>query len=222
MKPQWQFSMHGLRFGLAARRHDDFNDNNRRNVNLNRQPSNRLEMALKSLGADGSMKTYVHLFDKLCRHDNLLLAFLNAKKGKSEKRYVLDFEKNLVNNLYSLQWELLTHTYQPKPLTIFTVRDPKTRRISASDFRDRVVHHAVCNVIDSIFESRFICDTYANRKGKGTLAALNRFQCFLRKVAGSGRLICRERERVHSWLCSEMRHTALFRDSRPRSIAFHP
>ena len=215
MKPQWQFSMHGLRFGLAARRYNDFNDNNRRNVNLNRQPSNRLEMALKSLGADGSMKTYVHLFDKLCSNDNLLLAFLNAKKGKSEKRYVLDFEKNLENNLSALQWELLTHTYQPKPLTIFTVRDPKSRKISASAFRDRVVHHAIINIIGSIFESRFIHDTYANRKGKGTLAALNRFQYFLRKVAANGNPTSRERERVHSRLCPEMRHKALFRYSRP-------
>ncbi len=140
------------------------------------------------------MKTYCNLYQHLCSYENLLLAFINARKRKSLKPYVLDFEANLQNNLFSLQWELLTHTYKPKPLTTFTVRDPKTRKISASDFRDRVVHHAICNIIAPIFESRFICDTYANRKGKGTLAALKRFDSFLRKVTGNGRINRRERE----------------------------
>jgi len=195
VEPQWELIVPGLRFGLAARRYNDFNINNRRNVNLNRQPSNRAEMARKCLGAHDSMKSYKRLFEKACSYDNLLLAFMNARKGKTEKEYVLDFEKNLENNLYSLQWELLTHTYRPKPLTMFTVHDPKTRKISASDFRDRVVHHAVCNIIGPIFESRFISDTFANRKGKGTRAALNRFQGFLRSVTKNGKTICRERER---------------------------
>ena len=142
-----------------------------------------------------TMKTHRNLFQKLCSYDNLLLAFMNARKGKAKKEYVIEFGQNLENNLYALQWELLTHTYRPKPLTTFTVHDPKTRKISASNFRDRVIHHAVCNIIAPIFESRFICDTFANRKGKGTLAALNRFQHFLLKVAGSGRPICRERDK---------------------------
>ena len=142
-----------------------------------------------------TMRTHRNLYQNLCGYGNLLLAFQNAKKGKAKKQYVIDFEQNLENNLYALQWELLTHTYKPMPLTVFTVRDPKTRRISASNFRDRVIHHAVCNIIAPVFESRFICDTFANRKGKGTLAALNRFQQFIRKVAGSGKPTCRERER---------------------------
>ncbi len=83
----------------------------------------------------------------------------------------------------------MTHTYKPKPLTTFTVRDPKTRKISASNFRDRVVHHAICIIITPIFESRFIHDTYANRKGKGTLAALKRFDYFLKKVTKNGKLV---------------------------------
>ena len=140
------------------------------------------------------METYRNLYQALCSHENLRAAFLNASKGKTQNDYVTSFEKNLENNLYALQWELLTHTYKPRPLAIFTVRDPKTRKISASDFRDRVVHHAVCNIVGPIFESRFICDTFANRKGKGTLAALNRFQYFLCRVAGNGRPTCRERE----------------------------
>ena len=146
-------------------------------------------------GISVSMKTYRNLFAKVCDYGNLHDAFLNASSGKTKKGYVIEFEKNLNNNLYALQWELLTRTYKPHPLTTFTIRDPKTRKISASHFRDRVIHHAICNVISPIFESRFIFDTFANRKGKGTLAALKRFDCFMRKVTGNGRTVSRERER---------------------------
>ncbi|MCX6770658.1 MAG: reverse transcriptase/maturase family protein [Candidatus Micrarchaeota archaeon] len=141
------------------------------------------------------MKTYRNLFAKVCDYDNLYDAFLNASAGKTKKQYVIDFEKSLDNNLYALQWELFTRTYKPHPLTTFTIRDPKTRKISASHFRDRVIHHAICNVIAPIFESRFIFDTFANRKGKGTLAALERFDHFMHKVTGNGKIIQRERER---------------------------
>jgi len=51
----------------------------------------------------------------------------------------------------------------------FIIRDPKTRKISKSYFRDRVVHHALCNVIEQLFEKRFIFDNYANMIGKGAL-----------------------------------------------------
>ena len=67
-------------------------------------------------------------------------------------------------------------------MTTFTVRDPKTRKISASHFRDRVVHHAICNIIEPIYEPRFIHDTFANRKGKGTSGILKRADQFIRKV----------------------------------------
>lgn len=132
------------------------------------------------------MQTYNNLYPKLCDYDNLLLAFTKARKGKSGKEYVQLFEKNLPNELFKLQWELLTEIYKPAPLTTFTVRDPKTRKISASHFRDRVVHHAICNIIEPIFESRFIFDTFANRKGKGTSAILKRFDSFKRKVGPGG------------------------------------
>lgn len=131
------------------------------------------------------MRTYRNLFQKLCSFENLQLAFQKARKRKTKKAYVQAFEKNLANELYALQWELLTGIYRPGPLTTFTVRDPKTRKISASHFRDRVVHHAICNVIEPIFESRFIYDCHANRKGKGTSRTLERADLFIRK-AGNG------------------------------------
>jgi retron-type reverse transcriptase len=96
--------------------------------------------------------------------------------------YVGEFESDLEANLMQLKYELETLSYLPAPLSTFIIRDPKTRKISASDFRDRVVHHALVNVVGPIFESRFIFDSWANRKGKGTHKAVLRCESFMRKV----------------------------------------
>jgi hypothetical protein len=197
--------------------YNNLGNNNRRDVNFGNANSDNNRFGNDSgllQGNSDSMKTYRYLYPRLCGYDNLLLAFAKAKKRKSKKECVLEFEQNLENNLYALQWELLTHTYQPRPLTTFTVRDPKTRKISASNFRDRVVHHAICNAIEPIFEPRFIFDTFANRKGKGTLATLKRFDVFMRRVSVNGMLTSRERVQCqsHRRLRAQGGHTALLRN----------
>lgn len=136
------------------------------------------------------MKSYDNLYGKLCSYDNLEIAFKNAKKRKSSKPYVLEFEKHIKENLQVLRAELLLHSYKPQPLKTFIIRDPKTRKISKSHFRDRVVHHALCNIIESIFEKSFICDSYANRKNKGSLKALERFDYFKRKASKNNTRNC--------------------------------
>ncbi len=128
------------------------------------------------------MKTYKNLYSKIISYENLFLAWQKARKEKTKKEYVIEFEKDLEVNLIELREELLSQNYDPKPLITFILRDPKTRKISKSDFRDRIVHHAICNVLEPIFEKIFIYDSYANRKGKGTLFALKRFEIFRRKV----------------------------------------
>ena len=87
------------------------------------------------------------MFEKLCSYENLELAFNKAGKRKTKKRYVKRFENKLKENLTKLKKELLTQTYKPHGLKTFILRDPKTRKISKSAFRDRVVHHALCNII---------------------------------------------------------------------------
>ncbi len=180
--------------GLVARDNNNWNDNNRRNVNLNNAPSNGLGMTRACileiiLFICGNMKTYGNLYSQLCSYENLELAFEKARKRKTTKEYVIEFEADLESNLMQLKQELETSSYRPAPLTLFTIRDPKTRRISASHFRDRVVHHALCNVIELIFDKNFIYDSFANRKGKGTHAAILRFEDFMRKVTRNGRII---------------------------------
>jgi len=116
---------------------------------------------------------------------NLLLAYKKARKGKTKKPYVIEFEKDVAGNLFQLQKELIKQIYQPKPLVTFILRDPKTRKISKSDFRDRIIHHALIKIIEPIFDKTFIYDSCANRKGKGTLFALKRFDKFKRKVTNN-------------------------------------
>jgi len=134
------------------------------------------------------MKTYKNLYNKITNLNNLILAWKKARKGKTKKDYVIEFEQDFKKNLLELQFELKTQTYKPKPLTTFVLRDPKTRKISKSDFRDRVVHHALVRVIEPIFDKTFIYDSCANRKGKGNLFALKRFYSFARKISENGKI----------------------------------
>ncbi len=138
------------------------------------------------------MRTYKNLYEKIISLDNLSLAWMKARKRKTKKEYVIEFEKNLLKNLTKLHNELNFQTYKPKPLETFILKDPKTRKISKSDFRDRIIHHALIKILEPIFDKTFIYDSYANRKGKGTLKALQRFDFFKRKVSNNGEVIKNE------------------------------
>jgi RNA-directed DNA polymerase len=130
------------------------------------------------------------LYSELCSIDNLLLAFNNAKKGKTKRRYVKRFQANLKENPEKLQGELINQAYQSKPFKVFILRDPKTRKITKSAFRDQVVNHALCNIITPIIEKSFIYDSHANQIGKGTLKAIERFDYFKRKVSKNNTREC--------------------------------
>jgi len=135
------------------------------------------------------MKTYRNLYEKICSFDNLLDAYRKARNGKRSTYHVGRFELNLEQELLTLKQELESESYHPSSLHRFVIRDPKSRVIHAPAFRDRVVHHAICNVLEPIFDKTFIHDSYASRKGKGTHAALMRFDEFKRKVSGNGSLV---------------------------------
>jgi retron-type reverse transcriptase len=129
----------------------------------------------------GQLKTYNHLYPKVHDFENLYLAYRKARKGKRGRTQPAQFERVQEEQLIALQDELQAFTYQPGTYHNFYVHDPKKRLISAAPFRDRVVHHALYRVIEPIWESRFIDDTYANRVGRGTHSALDRAQSFARK-----------------------------------------
>ena len=121
------------------------------------------------------------MYKQLYRWDNLWLAHRKAARGKRGKPAAAAFEFKLADELLTLQEELQSKTYQPGPYHSFFIHDPKRRLISAAPFRDRVVHHVLCNLIEPIFERSFIFDSYANRVGKGTHRALDRVQQFARR-----------------------------------------
>lgn len=159
-----------------------FNANGRNN--LDNDNGRFVEYASLLLGLDTKM------YNKLCSYENLLLAYKKARKGKTKKRYVKRFQDDLLNKIKLLREELKSFTYTPYRLKVFILRDPKTRKISKSAFRDRVVHHALCNLIVPIFEKSFIYDSHANQIGKGTHKALERFDKFKRKVSKNNTKAC--------------------------------
>jgi retron-type reverse transcriptase len=128
------------------------------------------------------MKTYKHLYERIVSFENLLAAYKTFRKGKRFKDDVLKFEYNYESELFKLQEELIGHSYAPLPPRRFFIYEPKKREIVAACVRDRVVHHALCRVVEPIFNKRLIYDTYACIAGKGTLAAIERFEEFKRKL----------------------------------------
>jgi hypothetical protein len=121
------------------------------------------------------------MFAQIASWENLLLAYRKASQGKRGKANVAAFEYRLEENLLDLQAELRRGIYRPGGYVSFVIHEPKRRIISAAPFRDRVVHHALCNLIEPLFERSFIAGSYANRIGKGTHRALDRCQQFARQ-----------------------------------------
>jgi retron-type reverse transcriptase len=126
------------------------------------------------------MKRHRKLWHRITDWENLLLAARKAQKGKRFRDTVLAFNDNLEGELLKIQAELRQKTYHPGDYKTFEIYEPKPRLISAAPYRDRVVHHALCNVIIPLIEPSFITDTYANRTGYGNHRALQRFIEFAR------------------------------------------
>ena len=120
------------------------------------------------------------LFEQACSYANLHLATKRAVRGKITNPDVARFHMNREFELLSIQEELLSGAYQPRTYHCFTIYEPKKRTICAAVFRDRVIHHAICNILEPIFERFFIHDSYACRRDKGTHRAVNRVRKFLR------------------------------------------
>lgn len=104
--------------------------------------------------------------------DNLILAYNKARKGKNSQYGVRLFEKDLEKNLIKLQRELVSLTYKTSDYSVFTIYDPKEREIFRLPFRDRVVHHAIMNLLEPIWTSVFISNSYSCIKGRGIHGAL--------------------------------------------------
>lgn len=124
------------------------------------------------------MKRAGQLMRTIAEPGNLRLAFWKAAKGKRDKPSCLTFQAGLDDNLEELREDLLGERVALGDYHYFQIRDPKERTICAASFRERVLHHALMNVVEPILERAAIFDSYACRRGKGRLAAINRAQRF--------------------------------------------
>jgi len=132
------------------------------------------------------MQREKNLFPRVVAFDNLYRAFGGASHGKRDRPEVREFEYHLETRLWEIREELAAGEYAWGPFHRFRVRDPKRREIRAAPFRDRVVHHALFNVLDPIFQRGFIADSYACIPGRGTHRAARRYRAFVRARAGRG------------------------------------
>ena len=118
------------------------------------------------------------LFPGIASFAALEAAAQRAARGKRRKPGVAAFLAHLEPEVLRLERELLSGAWRPGRYVEIAIRDPKPRTVSAAPFRDRVVHHALCAVIEPLFERGFVFDSYANRTGKGTHRAVARYERF--------------------------------------------
>lgn len=126
------------------------------------------------------MKSWGNLYPRICSLENLYAAARKARKHKTRREDVERFELHRERFLRQLHEELVSERWGPGAYRRFEIHDPKTRTISAAPYRDRVVHHAVCQIIEPLWERRFVSESYANRRGKGASAARDHFEKGLR------------------------------------------
>ena len=132
------------------------------------------------------MKRVNNLFDKIVDYDNLYLAYIKAKRNKSRRKEVRVFEQDTEQLLKKLQQQLIDGTYRTSEYKTFTIYEPKERIIFKLPFYpDRIVHHAIMNILEPIWVSIFISHTYSCIKGRGIHKAVKDIKRDLKDVEGT-------------------------------------
>lgn len=118
------------------------------------------------------MKRCGNLYEKICSIENLNIADSIARKGKLKQPSIMVHDKNRDRNIAGLHKELINKTYITSVYTTFTIYEPKERIIYRLPYYpDRILHHAIMNVLEPIFVNTFTADTYSCIKGRGIHAA---------------------------------------------------
>lgn len=113
------------------------------------------------------MKRINNIYEQVISIDNILLADRIARRGKAKQTGVIEFDKNYDQNIADLYKELAGNTYKTSPYRYRVIQERKERQIAILPYRDRIVHHAVMNVLEPVFVSMFTADTYSCIKGRG-------------------------------------------------------
>jgi len=136
------------------------------------------------------MKIYTNIFERIISLENLFLAWEEFKRDKLKKPDVLEFEHNLEQNIFQLNRDLVNKVYKHGKYTSFYISDPKPRHIHKAEVRDRVLHHAIFQILNPIFEPTFISTSFSCRIGKGTHKGVRALANFIRKKSKNNRLSC--------------------------------
>ena len=136
-----------------------------------------------SPSADGSNRLHetTLTLDAVADYENLHLAYLKASKARRKRHDIACFGMHWEDHLLQLRDDLLSGHYRPGGYKLFTVHEKKTRLIMAAPFIDRIVHHAICNLLTPVLERSMVASSCANRVGKGTSAGLELFGKFALK-----------------------------------------
>jgi len=129
------------------------------------------------------MKRVAKLFNQVIDRENLRLAVSRALRGKRHRPDAREFVCDLDRNIQRMQQQLLADSFPLGRFHQFEICEPKRRIITAPCFPERVVHHALVNVCEPVFERWLIDDTFACRPGKGRVTALRRALSFARRHA---------------------------------------
>ena len=122
--------------------------------------------------------------------EHLFEAWDQFKQGKRTKPDVMEFEKDLESNIFQLHHDLRDKTYKHGPYVAFYISDPKLRHIHKAAVRDRVLHHAIFQVLNPVFEPGYIPDSFSCRIGKGTHRGVERLSDMLRTISRNGTRPC--------------------------------
>ena len=130
------------------------------------------------------------MFQKIISLENLFLAWGEFKRGKGFKIDVLQFEKNLEQNIFELHYELEMGKYKHSDYEGFFITDPKLRHVHKATVRDRVLHHAIFKILYPIFTLKFISTSFSCQIGKGSHRGVKMVRNMLRKVSKNNTKTC--------------------------------
>ena len=116
------------------------------------------------------------MFEKFSSLEHLHNSFLIAYKGRNKTKEVIKYKLNLEENIMNLRNKLINFKYKHRKYKTFIVEDSKKRVINAPSFEDHILHHAVFSFLEEIFDKKFIENSFANRKGKGSHKAVLKLQ----------------------------------------------
>lgn len=132
------------------------------------------------------MKRFGNLYDRIISLENLRMADIIARKGKKHQKGVIRHLQNEEGNIIALHQLLKAGGYRTSPYRTFSVYEPKERLVyELPYYPDRIVHHAIMNVLEPIFMAHFTADTYSCIKGRGIHGALNNLKRALRDESGT-------------------------------------